>query len=275
MVAMELETSTERMLMEVNEIDLAQQGPEEDEIRRRYQEDGYFIFRNVLDPELISRADQHVDWLLARNPDREPFDLGHDLARNDPFWYGLIADPRLLDIAEMFVGPDIAVYATHYICKEPFTGREVRWHQDGAFWPIEPMEVVTLWLAVTPSVLENGCLKVVPGSHHVDLLETVATSSDRAVLTEEIPVDVDEKDAVPFVLQPGDVSVHHPNIFHGSEPNSSANWRRGLTIRYIPTTTRILSPESASPFLLRGDAVAGVNSYLPKPEFKSGDHFPV
>lgn len=260
--------------MPVNQIDLATERPVADDIRQTYERDGYFIFRNVLDPDLIAQADEHIDWLLSNNPDRQPFQLGHDLAREDPFWHRLVADDRLLDIAGMFLGPNLALFATHYICKEPLTGREVRWHQDGAFWPIEPMEVLTVWLAVTPSVTENGCLEVVPGSHHIDLLETVSTEGDNSVLTEEIPVDVEEGDTVPLALQPGDASVHHPNIFHGSQANRSNHWRRGLTIRYIPTSTRILDPESASPFLLRGNGVEGVNQYLPPPTFRAGGHMP-
>lgn len=261
--------------MAVNEIDLETGELVEDEIRESYQRDGYFIFRNVLDADLIARADQHIDWLLSRHPERRPDQLSHELARNDPFWHRLVSDHRLLDVAEIFLGPDLALFATHYICKEPHTGREVRWHQDGAFWPIEPMEVLTVWLAITPSVTQNGCLKVVPGSHHVDLLETVPATSSQSVLSEEIPVDVDENDAVPLILRPGDVSVHHPNIFHGSEANVSPHWRRGLTIRYIPTSTRILDPDSACPFLLRGQAVDGSNEYLHPPQGRPGEHSPV
>lgn len=233
-------------------------------VRRRFEEDGYCIFRNVLDPELIAMANAHVDWLLDEHPELRPDELGHTLARDDPFWYRLISDPRLLDIAEIFLGPDIALFATHYICKEPRTGRQVRWHQDGGFWPLEPMEAITIWLAITPSTPENGCLRVVPGSHTTNLLDMIDTTDD-AVLPKEIPVDVDEDDAVGFVLEPGDVSVHHPNIFHGSASNTSDRWRRGLTIRYIPTTTRILEPDRASPFLLRGRDRSHHNAYLDPP----------
>jgi ectoine hydroxylase-related dioxygenase (phytanoyl-CoA dioxygenase family) len=73
----------------------------------------------------------------------------------------LVSDERLLDIAEQFVGPDIALFASHYICKPAGSGRPVLWHQDGAHWPLEPMEVVTLWLAINDSTPENGGLRVI------------------------------------------------------------------------------------------------------------------
>jgi len=235
------------------------------QIRRDYERDGYVILREVLDLDLLAAANQHVDWLLARHPDLRPDQLGHTLARRDPFWYRLVSDRRLLDLAEIFLGPDIALFATHYICKEPGTGRKVLWHQDGAFWPLEPVNVITMWVALTDSRTDNGCLKVVPGSHKNSLLDMVEAHED-AVLPSEIPVEVDERDAVELELAPGDVSVHHPNIFHGSDANLTDRWRRGLTIRYIPTSVKITDPEAASPFLLRGAPVPGLNAYLPVPD---------
>ena len=242
-------------------------------IRREYAEAGYVIFRDVLDADLIADANRHVDWLLAENPACRADELGHALARRDPFWHRLISDRRLVDIAAIFTGPNIAVFATHYICKEPRVGRAVPWHQDGGYWPLDPMDVVSLWLAVSASTTANGCLKVVPGSHRTRLMEMVATNRDE-VLPLEIPVAVDEREAVALELAPGDVSVHHPQIVHGSDANTSSEWRRGLTIRYIPTSTRILDAESSSAFLLRGEAVPGVNDYLPVPAFDPERHMP-
>lgn len=235
-----------------------------EDLRTRYESDGYAIVQGVLDPRVVAEANAHVDWLLARHPDLRPDQLGHQLARADRFWYRLVSDPALLDLAERLLGPDLAVFATHYICKEPQTGRKVLWHQDGAFWPLEPLAAVTFWVALTDSRRDNGCLRVVPGSHQMDLLEMVDAGED-AVLASEIPVEVDETDAIDLELEPGDVSIHHPHIFHASDANTSERWRRGLTIRYIPTRVRITGPDAASPFLVRGAAVPGVNEYLPVP----------
>jgi ectoine hydroxylase-related dioxygenase (phytanoyl-CoA dioxygenase family) len=242
-----------------------------DDIRREYARTGFVVFRNVLDPGLIADTNRHVDWLLDRHPDLRADELGHELARDDPFWYRLVSDPRLVDIAEIFIGSDVALFASHYICKEPGIGRAVPWHQDGGYWPLEPMEVVSLWLAVTESTRANGCLKLVPGSHTTRLMEMVPTNRDE-VLPLEVPVAVDEQEAVALELAPGDVSVHHPNIVHGSDANTSTSWRRGLTIRYIPTTTRILDAAMSAAFLLRGDPVPGVNKYLAVPTYDPERH---
>lgn len=194
--------------------------------------------------------------------------------RDDPFWVRLISDDRLVDIAQQFVGPDIALFASHYISKPPYSGQPVLWHQDAAFWPLDPMEVVTLWLAVDHSTPENGCVRLVPGSH-VQPIESLRSNKDvDNVLGAEIAVEVDESQAVDMVLRPGDVEVHHPNIIHGSNANTSPLRRCGLTIRYIPTSTAITDPERPYPsaFHLRGNP--GVNSYQPRPVYVEGRHFP-
>jgi len=244
------------------------------EALKRYERDGYAIFRGVLDAELIAEVDAHIDWLIKRYPDKRPEALDTWAVKDDPFWVRLVSDQRLLDVAERFIGPDIALFASHYICKPPKTGQAVLWHQDGAYWPLEPMKVVTLWLAVNEVTPENGCMRVVPGTHRTQLTATRERRDVDNVLASETELEVDESDAVDIVLEPGDVEVHHPNIIHGSNANTSDRWRKGLTIRYIPTTTRITKPGAGAPFLLRGAAAPGVNEYLPRPRYVAGEHMP-
>jgi ectoine hydroxylase-related dioxygenase (phytanoyl-CoA dioxygenase family) len=242
-------------------------------LRKTYDRDGYVIVRGAIDSGLAIEAQEHVRWLLGKNPGVRPEQLHADLARNDPFWIRLISDPRLLDIAEQFVGPNVALFATHYICKPPRDGQAVLWHQDGIYWPLDPMEVVTLWLAVSDSIPENGCMRVIPGTQTMDLTAVEERGDVANVLGSGLESKyVDETKAVDVVLRAGDVSIHHPNLIHGSEPNRSEMWRMGLTIRYIPASTRILKPETAAPFLLRGEPVPGINVYLPLPAYVPGTH---
>lgn len=237
-----------------------------------YERDGYAIFRNVLDAALIAEASAHVEWLQRKHPDIRPEKLDWFLVLNDPFWVRLVADDRLLDIAEKFIGPNIALFASHYFAKPPHDGLPVLWHQDGSYWPLDPCEVVTLWLAVDDSTPENGCLRVIPGSHRLEFQQHAKDTSVENVLSSGI-AGVDESSAVDIVLKAGDVSVHHPNLIHGSEANTSDQRRCGLTIRYIPTSTRITKPIGA-PFLLRGEAVPGINDYIARPVFVESEHFP-
>ncbi|BCX02220.1 MAG: syringomycin biosynthesis enzyme [Candidatus Roseilinea sp.] len=245
-------------------------------IRAQYDRDGYVIVRNVIDADLVEEARQHIEWLMARNPGVRPEQLHHYLMTHDAFWVRLISDDRLLDVAEQFVGPNIALFASHYIAKRPYDGQAVLWHQDGSYWPLVPMEVVTLWLALDDSTPENGCMRVIPGTQHLELKGVQRRTDVDNVLNSGIDESlVDESKAVDVILAPGDVSIHHPNVIHGSNANTSPRWRRGLTIRYIPTSTQIICDgQWPSAFLLRGKAVAGVNSYLPFPKYSPETSMP-
>ena len=256
------------MTMQSEQVDLAR-------AKEQYDREGYAIFSQVLDGDLISEASEHIDWLLQRNPGVRPEQLHHTLMSGDPFWVRLIADDRLLDVAEQFIGPNIALFASHYISKPPFDGQAVLWHQDGSYWPLEPMDVVTLWLAIDDSTTENGCMRVIPGTQHVSLQKMRERTDVANVLNSEIdPEMVDESRAVDLVLKAGDVSVHHPNVIHGSNANNSPHRRAGLTIRYIPTSTRVLQRDWPSVFLLRGEPVPGINTYRQRPAYVEGVSMP-
>ena len=245
-------------------------------IVEKYDRDGYVIVKNVIDPGLVAEGREHIDWLLAKNPGLRPEQLHHNLIRNDAFWVRLISDERLLDVAEKFIGPNIALFASHYIAKRPHDGQAVLWHQDGSYWPLRPMEVTTLWVSFDDVTPENGCMRVVPGTQAMELKGVKPRTDVDNVLNSAIDdAFVDEARAVDICLGPGDVSIHHPNVVHGSNANTSPRWRRGLTIRYIPTSTEIISDGPwPSCFLLRGKPVDGINAYLTRPKWTAETSIP-
>ena len=242
-----------------------------EKILSTYEEEGYVIVPNVLDEDLCAEARDHVDWLLEKNPELRPEQLGHFLATKDAFWIRLVSDDRLLDVAELFLGPDLGLFATHYIAKRPGDGKAVPWHQDGSYWPLEPMQVVTFWLALDYCDEDNGCMKVIPRTQHMRLLskdEYVSQAEDQLFDTAMDPDSIDESRANSIILKPGDIEIHHPNVIHGSHANTSDRWRRGLTIRYIPNSTRITDeqPHPAA-FMFRGQGHDNGNGWNKLPSF--------
>jgi hypothetical protein len=180
---------------------------------------------------------------------------------------------------EFLADGNVALFSSHYFKKEARTGMKVLWHQDGSYWPLRPMNVVTLWLAVDHSTAENGALQVVKGTHTLDLANLEADRSVKNVLGSATHTDGDisslgwgDKIAT-LELAPGDVSVHHPNIVHGSEANKSDKRRCGLTIRYISTSTQCFDPDQPV-MLMRGAAQAGVNEYRSWPKYRPGYDMP-
>lgn len=248
------------------------------DLRREYDEKGYVIVRNAIDPGLAQEIVEHVHWLGKKYPTTRPEQYHHHMLVGDPFMHRLVGDERLLDIAEQFLGLDIALFAAHYIAKKPLTGQAVGWHQDGSYWPLEPMEVTTLWVAGTDSTAENGCMRVIPGTQHNRLLtkkDMIKMDTEGYVLDLGIhPDDIDESAAVDLELKAGDISIHNPTIIHGSNANHSEKWRVGLTLRYVPTTT-LVKIDKHENILLRGQAAPTVaNLYAKRPTFVSGEHMP-
>jgi phytanoyl-CoA hydroxylase len=127
------------------------------DVIKRYSKDGFAILKNVIDKDLIEEMKQHVEWLIKKYPDLRLEHLHHPLIRDDAFWVRLVTDDRLLDIVKLFLGPNLACFTAHYICKPLFDGHAVFWHR--TYWKLKPMGGITSWLAVDESTPENGCLR--------------------------------------------------------------------------------------------------------------------
>ena len=152
----------------------------------------------------------------------------------------LVHHPAIVDAVEDVIGPDILCWTTNFFIKEPASPGFISWHQDSTYWGLEPADVITAWIALTRSDLVSGCMKVIPGTHLGDQLAHIDTFHKDNLLSrgQEIAVDVDLSKAVPIILDPGEMSLHHIKLVHGSEPNRSNDRRIGFAIRYIPTYVR-------------------------------------
>jgi len=178
----------------------------------------------------------------------------------------LVHHPRILDAVEDVLGPNIHCWTTNFFIKEARSPGFVSWHQDSTYWGLDPDDVVTAWVAFTTADLVSGCMKFIPGSHLIDQIPHVDTFHKDNLLSrgQEIAVEVDEAAAVDVLLQPGEMSLHHIKLVHGSQPNRSADRRIGLAIRYIPTHVR-QTKTSDSAMLVRGIDRHGHFQQEPRP----------
>jgi ectoine hydroxylase-related dioxygenase (phytanoyl-CoA dioxygenase family) len=168
----------------------------------------------------------------------------------------LIRQPAILDAVEGIIGPDILAWETVFFTKEPRTEDYISWHQDITYWGLDQEgDVVTAWLALSPSTPESGCMRVVPGTHLREVVPHADTFGEHNMLSrgQEIAVEVDEDHAVDLVLQPGEMSLHHVKMFHGSRHNASADRRIGFAIRYLPPHVRQQAGAADSATLVRGE----------------------
>lgn len=166
----------------------------------------------------------------------------------------LIRDPRILDPVEDLLGPNLLCWGSGFFIKNAHDPARVTWHQDATYWGLSKPDIVTAWVAFTHSTTENGCMRVIPGTHTLPQLPHRDTFAPDNLLSrgQEIAVEVEESRAVDIVLAPGEMSLHHVLLVHGSEPNGSAHRRVGFAIRYLPTYVKQLTGVLDSATLVRG-----------------------
>ncbi|MEI7987173.1 MAG: phytanoyl-CoA dioxygenase family protein [Armatimonadota bacterium] len=172
----------------------------------------------------------------------------------------LLSD-AVLDLIEPLIGPNIGLWSSHFICKEPRVGKATPWHEDSSYWKgrTSTMEgIVTLWLAIDPAFPENGSIAVVPGTHSGGFSEYERVDGKENIFETQI-IGVDESKAVYFTLEPNQCSLHEARIIHGAKPNTSEFRRCGYTMRYFPLTTKVFPEKNVGHkiWLARGTDQAG------------------
>jgi len=154
-------------------------------------------------------------------------------------WLAICARPDFVDAVSDVLGEDVMLWGSQLFCKPAGTGMEVPWHQDGHFWPIEPLATVTLWLAIDDVDAANSAMLYVPGSHQSRSLFPHAEqhSEESALNAQMLPKDIDLGNVAVDELPAGGFSLHDVYLVHGSKPNRSDRRRAGFVIRYMPTTS--------------------------------------
>jgi Phytanoyl-CoA dioxygenase (PhyH) len=178
----------------------------------------------------------------------------------------LVRHPAVLDAVEDVLGPDLLCWNSSFFTKEADSPGYVSWHQDATYWGLSEPDVVTAWVAFTESTPRNGNMQVIPGSHRQQAAHVDTFNPDNLLSRgQEIAVEVDERQAVDLVLQPGEMSLHHVLIVHGSRANTSPDRRIGYAIRYIPTRIRQAAGPRDSATLVRGHDAFGHFDLEPPP----------
>jgi non-heme Fe2+,alpha-ketoglutarate-dependent halogenase len=152
-----------------------------------------------------------------------------------PWAYRLATNDAVADAVESILGPNVLIDGTLILCKYPDDPSYVSWHQDSVYsgWHLSPS--VSAWIALSPSTRRSGCMRVIAGSHERGLLdhEVVADQNNLLRRGERVAIDVDESEAMEMELRPGEMSLHHCNIIHGSNPNRSDQKRIGFIVRFV------------------------------------------
>ena len=209
-----------------------------------YKENGYLLTNKSLFPseKFQSLCEIFEELLLTKgNSKGDELDVPH--FTDSRLFEFLMAD-EVLDVVESLIGPNIGLWSSHFICKEPKTGKRTPWHEDSAYWSgrfDRYDDIVTLWLAIDRATKENGCMGVVPGTHFNGFSEYVAMETDHQIFNIEIQDNTIDKDKVVwFELEQNYYSLHDSRIIHGANANTSNTRRTGYTMRYFNTDLRMV-----------------------------------
>lgn len=211
----------------------------------RYHKEGYLIYKEpVFSPEKFEALKARFETILSELPAEErpeAMDVPHFMHPELMDW---AFDDAVTSLVEPILGPDLALFSTHFICKPKGNGKRVPWHEDSAYWKgqIDPMEVCTVWLAIDPSTRVNGCMMVIPGTHstgHEGFSDYDPVDPTKNVFHTEIRSDQRDDSRRAYIeLQPNECSLHNARLMHGSEPNTSSIRRCGWTMRFCSTSVK-------------------------------------
>jgi hypothetical protein len=240
---------------------------------QQYHRDGYILFdKPVFSEAKFAKLKAIFEDLAANMGEGKRTDELDKPHFNDPRLFEFLMADEVLDIVEPLIGPNIGLWSSHFIAKEPFVGRATPWHEDSTYWKgrFDRMDqIVTVWLALDEVDRENGCMRVIPGTHTNGFSEYEEVDKANNTFGTEIRADqIDERKAVDFELMPGYASLHDGRIIHGADANTSPRRRAGYTMRYF-SMDMVFNPhakgnETHKLWLCRGENVAN-NPVEPKP----------
>lgn len=225
----------------------------------QFHRDGYLGPFTLCSPEDMAAIRERIagEVLTTAGPAGHPEQSRH---LDQRVVYDLCAHPTIVERMACLMGPDLVLWRSNFFNKGP-GGKEIPWHQDANYWPIEPPLNLSAWLALDQVTTENSCVQVIPGSHR-KIVNHVASHKGMAFGEEADPSQIDASKAVDIELEPGEFFLFTERLLHHSEPNRSDKQRRGLAVRVTVPFVKVDHNqlfEKHRVILLRGEDRFGFN----------------
>ena len=231
----------------------------------QFAKNGYCLYRHVFDPAEVESNQR----LMAEAIEKDQLDNANYYSEpheSDERWLEICRHPRLLDAVQTVLGPHLILLYSSVFIKPPDSVETVPWHQDNTYWPsIQGTDVVSVWLAIDDTDIENGAMRVIPGSHTGYRESSTQPSGSHEMLSRKIIVQPEmESCAVSLEMEAGSVSIHDSFLMHSSESNFSNRRRAGYTIRYCSSETVKVDAEKhpIAIYLVRGEADQHKGKYI-------------
>ena len=206
----------------------------------QYHDEGFISpIRVISEQEALSIKDE-LEQVEKEFPEEINSESRNNLHLSFAFLDALAHNNIIVDAIEDLIGPDISLWASVMFIKEPSSKQYVSWHQDATYMGLDSLDFPTPWIALSPSNIETGCMTMIAGSHKTKIQNHEDTFAENNILTRgQVIQDVDESKAVDLILQPGEMSIHHGAVIHGSQPNNSNQRRIGFSLQsYMPNNVK-------------------------------------
>lgn len=238
--------------------------------KKQFEEEGYLIVEDVLSDVELKTCENEIrrlhevtaEFEASQDPalkhfQREPYAKDEEqdglpvlrkIEQTRDFsdvFKDLAAHPNLISVVQHLIGDDLLLFRSTLMLKPAFHGSAHAFHQDSAYWPMDPPSLVTVSMALTESTSENGCIQVIPGSHKWGMQEwgLIAQDTEKAEANRD---DIDTSGAIEAPLKAGSVVMFHSLTVHGSGPNKSPDPRHTALYAYFPPTVKLVARGSES-----------------------------
>jgi len=234
----------------------------------QFHTEGWLGPFTLVPPDEMRRLDPLLDEQVFRTTGPNPKSNVQSRHMDVPLVYDLLTRPEILDPMASLYGPHLILWASYFFDKQP-GGAEIPWHQDGNYWPLEPVVNISAWIAIDEVTVENSCVQLIPGSHKA-VVPHIKSTEGMAFGEMADPAFFDQDQAVNIELQPGQFFLFNEKTLHHSEPNRSTKRRRGMTTRVTIPIVRInqeqppLHPGHKA-ILVRGEDYMGFNQLQDPP----------
>ena len=202
----------------------------------QYHDQGFISPIRVISEQEALSIKNELEQVEAEFPDEINAENRNNLHLSFAFLDKLAHNKIIVDAIEDLIGPNISLWASVMFIKEPSSKHYVSWHQDATYMGLDSMNFPTPWIALSPSNKETGCMTMISGSHKLKIQEHEDTFAENNILTRgQVIQNVDESRAVDLILEPGEMSIHHGAVIHGSQPNKGSQRRIGFSLQsYMP-----------------------------------------
>jgi ectoine hydroxylase-related dioxygenase (phytanoyl-CoA dioxygenase family) len=212
-----------------------------------YNRDGFVVPGYRLASAELAQLQRLTDQILNDNPGLRDAPLtcphvpnsGVQGLKSSPEWLDASTHPAVLDMMEQLLGPDLILWGSNLFYKRAMEGPATPWHRDGAHWVMRPLVTVSVWIAITDSTLDNGCLRFIPGSHASGRLgEHYDASEPGLIFPGSIRAhEFDESTARDVEVEAGQMVVFDAYTIHGARANHGMRPRGGYSLRFMPATS--------------------------------------